>query len=89
MDEILGSVQISETRFLHLGTLSRSSLAHCGSIDLGTDGYFLFEASDDLDSKGITILGKASSLEAAFRLMEIWESRNHLMDNGQPEAIAA
>jgi hypothetical protein len=42
---------------------------------LGFSGYFLFEAKDAPGLKGISILGKASSLEAAFRLIDIWTAQ--------------
>ncbi|ASK87265.1 hypothetical protein SPHFLASMR4Y_00479 [Sphingorhabdus sp. SMR4y] len=73
MDEILGSVQLDEKRFLHLGMLSPHSLTDLESEELGFDGYFLFETDDDEKSKGISILGKAPTLDAAFRLLEIWQ----------------
>ncbi|WP_343608771.1 hypothetical protein [Novosphingobium sp.] len=75
MDEILGSVKISEKRFLHLGQLSSQSLSAYEAEHLGFDGYFLFEASDEPGDKGINILGKMPTLEAAFRLMDIWQAR--------------
>lgn len=74
MDEILGSVEIGEKRFLHLGTLSPQSLSAHEAEHLGFEGYFLFEVSDAPEDKGISILGKAPSLEAAFRLMDIWQA---------------
>jgi len=75
MEEILGSVKIAEKRFLHLGTLSSHSLTALEAEQLGFGGYFLFEVSDDPETKGISILGKAPSLDAAFRLLEIWQGR--------------
>lgn len=75
MDEILGTVEIGEKRFLHLGTLSPQSLSAHEAENLGFDGYFLFEVSDIPEEKGMSILGKAPSLEAAFRLMDIWQGR--------------
>jgi hypothetical protein len=46
-----------------------------GAEHLGFNGYFLFEANDIPELKGISVLGKASSLEAAFRLIDIWGGR--------------
>ena len=73
MDEILGSFQIDDSRALHLGTLSPHSISALESEHLGFDGYFLFETDDDSQSKGIKILGKAPTLDAAFRLLDIWQ----------------
>lgn len=74
MDEILGSVKLDEKRSLHLGMLSPHSLTALESAELGFDGYFLFETDDEEQSKGIKILGKAPTLDAAFRLLDIWQS---------------
>lgn len=76
MDEILGSVRLDEKRSLHLGLLSPHSLTALEAEELGFDGYFLFETDDNCQSKGIKILGKAPSLDAAFRLLDIWQSQN-------------
>lgn len=38
---------------------------------MGFEGYFVFEAADRPDQKGITILGKATSFEAALALAEL------------------
>jgi len=75
MDEILGSVRLSKKRFLHIGSLSRHSLLAMGIEDMNADGYFLFECSDEEHDKGISVLGQTPNLEAAFRLIEIWEQR--------------
>ncbi len=75
MDEIIASVKIGEKRFLHLGTLSPGSLTDFEAEQMGFDGYFIFEASDEIESKGISVLGKAPSLDAAFRLMDIWSAQ--------------
>lgn len=74
MEEILGSVRLDEKRTLHLGMLSPQSLTAFEAEELGFDGYFLFEADDNQQSKGIKVLGKAPSLDAAFRLLEIWQT---------------
>ncbi|MBN9144954.1 MULTISPECIES: hypothetical protein [unclassified Novosphingobium] len=74
MDEILGTVRIDEKRSLHLGTLSPHSLSALEVEHLGFDGYFLFETDDSQLSKGIKVLGKAPDLDAAFRLLDIWQT---------------
>lgn len=74
MDEILGSVRLDEKKSLHLGLLSPHSLSTLEAEELGFDGYFLFETDDNQQSKGIKILGKAPSLDAAFRLLDIWQT---------------
>lgn len=74
MDEILGSVRLDEKRSLHLGLLSPHCLNALDVSELGFDGYFLFETDDNCQSKGIKVLGKAPSLDAAFRLLDIWQT---------------
>lgn len=81
MDEILGSFRLDEKRSLHLGVLSPHSLAVLEAEELGLDGYFLFETDDTKESKGIKVLGKAPNLDAALRLLDIWQMS---MDRSQP-----
>ena len=50
-------------------------LLEAGADHLGFNGYFVFEADDSSPAKGISVLGKASSLEAAFRLIDLWGLR--------------
>jgi hypothetical protein len=72
MDEILASAQLGNGRSLHIATLARQTIIDSGAEHLGFFGYFLFEASDSPGEKGISVLGKVSSLEAALRLIDIW-----------------
>ena len=60
---------------IHIATLSRKTIINADAEHLGFDGYFLFEAIDKPEVKGIDILGKAASLEAAFRLIDLWNQR--------------
>jgi hypothetical protein len=48
---------------------------YAGAEHLGFSGYFVFEAKNVPGSKGISVLGKAASLEAAFRLIDIWADK--------------
>jgi hypothetical protein len=73
MDDILASAEIGKGRSVHIATLARETIIDSGAEHLGFDGYFLFEVSDIPGERGINILGKASSLEAAMRLADIWE----------------
>jgi hypothetical protein len=72
MDEILASAEISPDRTVHVATLSRQTLVDSGAAHMGCEGYFLFEARDDVGAKGITVLGKAVSFDAAMRLVDIF-----------------
>lgn len=75
MDEILASANLGNGSSIHIATLSRQTIVEAGAEHLGFSGYFLFEANDIPRLKGISILAKASSLEAAFRLIDIWDQR--------------
>jgi len=75
MDDILASANLGNGRSIHIATLSRETVIESGAEHLGFSGYFVFEANDTPDAKGIFVLGKACSLEAAFRLIDIWASR--------------
>lgn len=74
MDEILASVELGPSRSMHIGSLSKRTIVDAGADHMGFEGYFLFEA-DDAPNTGITVLGKVASLEAAFRMLEIWRYR--------------
>jgi hypothetical protein len=73
MTDILASAQLGNGRSIHIATLARQTIIESGAEHLGFDGYFVFEANDLPVEKGITVLGKVSSFEAAIRLAEIWE----------------
>jgi len=75
MDDILASAVIGNGSSVHIATLSRKTIEDAGFGHLGIDGYFIFEADDTPDKKGITILGKVASLDAAFRLIDLWTER--------------
>lgn len=72
MDEILASASIGNGKSIHIATLARETVIQSGAEHLGFAGYFIFEANDIPGEKGITVLGKVSSLEAAFRMIDIW-----------------
>ena len=73
MEKILGTVELSDRRSVHVATLSRQTVVENDAAHLGFDGYFLFEVSDIPECKGITILGKACSVDAALRLIDVWQ----------------
>ena len=75
MEEILASYKLGNGSCLHVATLSRNTVEAVGADHLGFGGYFVFETSDTPNAGAITILAKVSSLEAAFRLIELWAVR--------------
>src|SRR6266478_808906 len=68
MDEILATARLGNGRSVHIATLARETIIHSGAEHLGFNGYFVFEATDLPGEKGISVLGKACSFEAAIRL---------------------
>jgi hypothetical protein len=87
MDEILASANLGNGFSIHIATLARQTIVDAGAEHLGFCGYFLFEANDTPEAKGITVLGKAASIEAAFRLIDLWQSRHRASAAGGAGAI--
>lgn len=75
MDQILASAKLSNGRSIHLASLARQTLIDAGADHLGLEGYFLFECEDTHIGSGISVLGKAASIEAAFRIIDIWQAK--------------
>jgi hypothetical protein len=75
MEEILASYSLGNGCSLHIATLSRNTIVEAGAAHLGFGGYFVFETSETAGCNEINILGKASSLETAFRLIDLWAIR--------------
>ena len=75
MDEILASANLGNGRSIHVAPLSRQTIIDAEAQHLGFGGYFLFEVRGDGAGGGIEVLGKVASLEATFRLIDIWEGR--------------
>lgn len=72
-DELLFKVKLDQHRSLCLSPLARTTVDEAGATHLGGDrGYFIYEVNDSPLSYGISILAKAASLEAAFRLVDLW-----------------
>lgn len=77
MDDILATAELDNGRSVHIGALASQTIIDSGAEHLGFSGYFLFEANDRPGEKGISVLGKVSSFEAALRLIDIWELQHH------------
>lgn len=76
MDEILATAKIDNRNSIHIAELARQTIIDAGAEHLGFGGYFIFETSDDPLVRGINILCRVASLEAAFRMIDIWGSAN-------------
>jgi hypothetical protein len=81
MDEELFLIgRINGTTSLCVSPVSSKTFALAELDNLGGDrGYFLYEIDERPIVGGMQILGKVASLDAAFRLSEIWKavSREH------------
>jgi len=81
IDEFLGTARIDNARAVHIAQLSRQVIIENEAEHLGFGGYFIFETHDGPDCHGINVLAKASSLDAAFTLLDIWRNAtraNHM-----------
>lgn len=91
MDEIIGSANLGAGKSIHVATLARQTIFEAGASHLGYEGYFVFETDDSPEAKGINILGKASSLDAALRIADLWTdlpaARQASPIAGRPQAI--
>jgi len=75
MENILASVMIGNNRSIHIAQLARQTVIDSGAEHLGFGGYFIFEANDSTFARGISVLGKVASLEAAFQMVDLWNGR--------------
>ena len=76
MDDDLFLVErLGNGKALCVSTLARSTVAESDATHLGGDrGYFIYEV-DEKKRDGVVVLAKAASLEAAYRLIDIWRAR--------------
>ena len=72
-DELLVVKPLSNTRSLYISTLSRKAYEEAGGGAFVSDrGYFLYELDERPNGSGIEILAKLPSLEAVFKMIELW-----------------
>ena len=72
-DDILVERQIADGRQLYVATLSRQTVMDAGAEHLGMGGFFVFETCDLSGQRGINVLAKTASFEAAMRLADLWQ----------------
>lgn len=68
-------VSLGNSRAIHIAPLSKQTIIDNGAEHLGFGGLFLFETNDGPGLKGINILAKTVSLDAAFQMLSIWSER--------------
>lgn len=72
-DDLFAAARIDQYRRLCISPLSTLSVQEADVHNLGSQrGYFIYEVDDRPIGGGITVLAKAASLEAAFRLVDLW-----------------
>lgn len=75
-DGHLGSAKVDSYRSIHISELSRESIINSGAEHLGFGGYFLFETRDGNHGRGINVLARVASLDAAFAMLDLWRARS-------------
>ena len=75
-DDLFVVERLGNSRSLCMSTLAMQTVVEAEASHLGGDrGLFIYEVDDSRAERGIQVLAKAVSLEAAFRLIDIWRAR--------------
>ena len=75
-DDLFVVERLGNSRSLCLSTLAFQTVVEAEASHLGGDrGLFIYEVDDSHGERGIEVLAKATSVEAAFRLIDLWRSR--------------
>lgn len=75
MDDYIAFAKLSKGTSLHIASLARQTVEDAGAAHMGFGGYFIFEVDDEAPHKPLHVLGKAASLESAFRIADLWAAR--------------
>jgi hypothetical protein len=80
-DDLFVVERLDNCRSLCLSTLALQTVTESDALHLGGDrGLFIYEIDDSAPLGGIQVLAKAVSLEAAFRLIDLWRGRTAVRD---------
>ena len=75
-DDLFVVEQLGNSRSLCVSTLAHQTIAEADASHLGGDrGLFIYEVDDSQPERGVHVLAKAVSLDAAFRLIDLWRGR--------------
>lgn len=75
-DDLFVVERIGNDRSLCLSALALRTVVESEASHLGGDrGLFIYEVDDSRDERGVHVLAKAASLDAAFRLIDLWRAR--------------
>lgn len=84
-DDLFFVTRLDEHRSICLSPLARSTVKDAGAAHLGGDkGYFIYEVNDNPLANGIFVLAKVVSLDAAFRLVELWQGKPTILNSEGP-----
>jgi hypothetical protein len=74
-DEFFVATRIDEHRSLSISSISRKTYLEAGAEFFPSDrGYFICEHDTRQPQAGLSVLAKVASLEAAYRLVELWRT---------------
>ena len=74
-DDLFVAGRIDSTRKICISQLSPRSVDELDIRQLGSKrGYYIYEVDERPDGGGIRVLAKVASIEAAYRLIDIWRS---------------
>lgn len=83
-DDLFVVERLSNSRSLCLSTLAAQTIVEANADHLGGDhGLFIYEVDETAPGGSVHVLAKAASLEAAFRLIDLWR-RRPAVDERQP-----
>ena len=78
-DDLFVATRLDKYRSLCISTLAKGTVHDGEAGHLGGDrGYFIYEVDERPITGGLQILAKAVSLEAAFRLIDLWQANQSL-----------
>lgn len=81
MEDVFLSVRIENQKSVCISPLTGKLYREAGGKGLGGEyGYFIYEVDHALPGRGIEVIGKAASLEAALRIFDMIS---------KPRAVAA
>lgn len=76
-DDLFVVERIGNSRSLCMSSLALETVSEAEAGHLGGDrGLFIYEVDDSQPERGIQVLAKAVSLEAAFRLIDLWRTKS-------------
>ena len=72
-DDLFVVKRLSNSRSLCMSTLAMQTVVEAEAFHMGGDrGLFIYEVDDSPAERGIQVLAKVASIEAAFRLIDLW-----------------